>query len=179
MSRGSLHLAWPCMPLHASTAQFLRDKEIEHEVLDCDPDLADTAAFCEAYGVPLENSANAILVASKKPEGLHALCLVLATDRLDVNGTVRKTLGARKVSFASPEDTLARTGQEIGGVTVFGIPDDIPIWVSPTVLDRDWVIVGAGTRSAKIKLDPAVFASDPRYVVVPDLAQPRQEMDST
>ena len=167
------------MPLHESTELFLRDNEIEHEVLDCDPDLADTAAFCAAYGVPLENSANAILVASKKPEGLYALCLVLATDRLDVNGTVRRSLGARKVSFASAEDTLARTGQEIGGVTVFGIPEDVPIWVSPTVLEREWVIVGAGTRSAKIKLDPSVFVDHPRYDVIPDLVQPRQEVEST
>ncbi|MGF1617214.1 MAG: YbaK/EbsC family protein, partial [Acidimicrobiia bacterium] len=98
------------MPLHQSTELFLRENAIDHEVMDCDPDLADTAAFCASYGVPLENSANAILVASKKPEGLHALCLVLATDRLDVNGTVRRALGARKVSFASAEDTLARTG---------------------------------------------------------------------
>lgn len=159
------------MPLHQSTELFLTDNEIDHEVMDCDPELADTAAFCAAYGVPLENSANAILVASKKPEGLYALCLVLATDRLDVNGTVRRVLGARKVSFASAEDTLARTGQEIGGVTVFGVPDDIPIWVSPTVLEKDWVVVGAGTRSAKIKLDPAVFAEHSRYEVVPDLAK--------
>lgn len=166
------------MPLHESVSHFLRENEIEHEVMDCDPDLADTAAFCEAYGVPLENSANAILVASKKPEGLYALCLVLATERLDVNGTVRKTLGARKVSFATAEDTLARTGQEIGGVTVFGLPEEIQIWVSPTVLERDWIVVGAGTRSAKIKLDPAVLAEHPRFQVVPDLAQPRQEVES-
>ena len=159
------------MPLHQSTEAYLRDNEIDYEVMDCDPELADTAAFCEAYGIPLENSANAILVASKKPEGLYALCLVLATDRLDVNGTVRRALGARKVSFASAEDTLARTGQEIGGVTVFGIPEDIPIWVSPTVLERPWVVVGAGTRTAKIRLDPVVFADHPRYEVVPDLAQ--------
>lgn len=167
------------MPLHESTERFLRDNGIEHEVMDCDPDLADTAAFCAAYGVPLENSANAILVASKKPEGLFALCLVLATDRLDVNGTVRRALGARKVSFASAEDTLVRTGQEIGGVTVFGIPEDIPIWVSPTVLAKDWVVVGAGTRSAKIKLDPAVFADHARYEVIPGLAQPRQDEEPT
>jgi len=159
------------MPLHQSTEAYLKDHEIDHEVMDCDPDLADTAAFCEAYGVPLENSANAILVGSKKPEGLYALCLVLATDRLDVNGTVRRSLGARKVSFASAEDTLARTGQEIGGVTVFGIPEEIPIWVSPTVIERDWVVVGAGTRSAKIKLDPAVFIDHSRYEVVSGLAK--------
>jgi prolyl-tRNA editing enzyme YbaK/EbsC (Cys-tRNA(Pro) deacylase) len=75
------------------------------------------------------------------------------------------------VSFASAEDTLARTGQEIGGVTVFGIPEEIPIWVSPTVIERDWVVVGAGTRSAKIKLDPTVFTEHSRYEVVSGLAK--------
>jgi prolyl-tRNA editing enzyme YbaK/EbsC (Cys-tRNA(Pro) deacylase) len=159
------------MTLHLTTSKFLGENEIEHEVMDCDPDLADTAAFCEAYGVPLERSANAILVASKKPEGLYALCLVLATDRLDVNGTVRRKLGAKKVSFASAEDTLERTGQAIGGVTVFGIPDEIPIWVDPGVLEHDWVVVGAGTRTAKIKLDPTVFAEHSRFEVIPGLAK--------
>jgi prolyl-tRNA editing enzyme YbaK/EbsC (Cys-tRNA(Pro) deacylase) len=159
------------MALHDTTSRFLDENNIAHEVMDCDPDLADTAAFCAAYGVPLENSANAILVASKKPEGMYALCLVLATDRLDVNGTVRRKLGAKKVSFASAEDTLERTGQAIGGVTVFGIPEEVPIWVDPTVLERDWVVVGAGTRTAKIKLDPAVFATHPRFEVVPELAK--------
>lgn len=160
------------MPLHADVEAEIDLMGIDHEVMDCDPDLADTAAFCEAYGIPLDQSANAILVASKKPEGLYALCVVLATDRLDVNGTVRRKLGARKVSFASAEDTLERTGQEIGGVTVFGIPGDIPVWVDSGVLDQEKVVVGAGTRSAKVILDPAIFDRVDRFEVVPDLAMP-------
>lgn len=154
-----------------SVSEYLADHGIDYSVMECDPDLADTAQFCEAYGIPLENSANAILVASKKPEGLYALCLILATTRLDANGTVRRRLGARKVSFASPEDTLSQTGQAIGGVTVFGIPDEMPIWVDQAVLERDWVIVGAGTRTAKIKVDPAIFAANSRFEVVEDLAK--------
>jgi prolyl-tRNA editing enzyme YbaK/EbsC (Cys-tRNA(Pro) deacylase) len=159
------------MPIHRDVEQFLDLHEIDYEVMDCDPDLADTAQFCAAYGIPLDHSANAILVASKKPEGLYALCLVLATTRLDVNGAVRRRLGARKVSFASAEDTLTRTGQAIGGVTVFAIPDEIPIWVDRAVTAQDWVIVGAGTRSAKIRVDPTVFAEHARYVVVEELAK--------
>lgn len=158
------------MTVQQSVADYLSERKIEHSVMDCDPDLADTAQFCEAYGIPLENSANAILVASKKPEGLYAMCLTLATHRLDVNGVVRRRLGVRKLSFASADDTLARTGQAIGGVTIFGIPDDIPIWVDSDVLERDWVIVGAGTRSAKIRFDPKVLAADSRFEVVEDLA---------
>lgn len=144
---------------------------VAYETMDIDPDLADTAAFCEAYGIPLENSANAILVASRKPEGHNAVCLVLAHTRLDVNGIVRKKLGVRKVSFAPAELTVDLTGQEIGGVTVFGLPYGLPVWVDAGVLDRDWVIVGAGSRSAKIKLDPSQFRGLLGFEIVDDLAK--------
>jgi prolyl-tRNA editing enzyme YbaK/EbsC (Cys-tRNA(Pro) deacylase) len=160
----------PAMPAQDEVTRDLAALGVVYEEMDCDPALADTAQFCAAYGVPPEQSANAILVASRRPIGHQALCLVLATDRLDVNGTVRHKLGVRKVSFASPELTLEMTGQEIGGVTVFGVPDDLPIWVDAAVLDQPWVIVGAGTRSAKIKLDPAVFADSNRYEVVDGLS---------
>lgn len=144
---------------------------VAYETMDIDPDLADTAAFCEAYGIPLENSANAILVASRKPEGHNAVCLVLAHTRLDVNGVVRKKLGVRKVSFAPAELTVDLTGQEIGGVTVFGLRDGLPVWVDAGVLDRDWVIVGAGSRSAKIKLDPSQFRELQGFEIVEGLAK--------
>lgn len=148
---------------------------LDYEVMDCDPTLADTAAFCEAYGVPLEKSANAILVASRKPEGHNAVCVVLAHTRLDVNGTVRRRLGVRKVSFASADLTRELTGQEIGGVTIFALPADLPVWLDSRVMDCDWVIVGAGSRSAKIKLDPGQLAGIDGYEVVEDLAKTLDE----
>ena len=147
------------------------DIGLDYEVMDCDPALADTAEFCEAYGVPLEKSANAILVASRKPEGHNAVCVVLAHTRLDVNGTVRRKLGVRKVSFASADMTKELTGQEIGGVTIFGLPETLPVWLDQRILDCDWVIVGAGSRSAKIKLDPQQLAGVDGYEVVEDLAK--------
>lgn len=143
---------------------------LEYEVMACDPELADTAKFCEAYGIPLENSANAILVASRKPEGHNAVCVVLAHTRLDVNGAVRRKLGVRKVSFAPAELTVELTGQEIGGVTIFGLPQGLPVWLDSRVLDRDWVIVGAGSRTAKIRLDPGQLVDLDGYEVVEDLA---------
>ncbi len=136
----------------------------------CDPELADTAKFCEAYGIPLENSANAILVASRKPEGHNAVCVVLANTRLDVNGAVRRKLGVRKVSFASAELTMELTGQEIGGVTIFGLPQGLPVWLDRRVVEREWVIVGAGSRTAKIRLDPGQLVGLDGYEVVEDLA---------
>ena len=147
---------------------------IAYEEMECDPDLADTAAFCQAYGIPEEQSANAILVASRKPEGHNALCVVLANTRLDVNGLVRKKLGVRKVSFASAELTRELTGQEIGGVTVFGIPDSLPIWVDSRVFHHPWVVVGAGSRSAKIKLDPTQLRDFDRFEEVEGLAMDYQ-----
>lgn len=143
---------------------------VDYEEMPCDPELADTADFCAAYDIPMDRSANAILVASRKPEGHNAVCVVLATTRLDVNGLVRRRLGVRKVSFAPADLTRELTGQEIGGVTIFGLPDGLPVWIDARVVEHDWVIVGAGSRTAKIRLDPRQLAELPGYEVVEDLA---------
>jgi len=159
------------MPADPRVLADLEATSIQYEEMACDPELADTAAFCEAYGVPLERSANAIVVASRKPEGHNAVCVVLATDRLDVNGVVRRRLGVRKVSFASAQLTKELTGQEIGGVTIFGLPDDLPVWIDSRVVEHDWVVVGAGSRSAKIRFDPGQIVGKDLYEVVEGLAK--------
>lgn len=158
------------MPADPAVMSAMDALGLDYEVMDCDPDLADTAQFCEAYGVPLERSANAILVASRKPEGHNAVCVVLAHTRLDVNGTVRRRLGVRKVSFATAEMTRELTGQEIGGVTIFGLPEGLPVWLDRRIVDCDWIIVGAGSRSAKIRLDPSQLEGLDDYEFVEDLA---------
>jgi prolyl-tRNA editing enzyme YbaK/EbsC (Cys-tRNA(Pro) deacylase) len=155
---------------HPSVIADLERLGVRYEVMDCDPDLADTAQFCEAYGVPLEESANAILVASKKPEGHQVVCVVLAHTRLDVNGAVRRRLGVRKLSFAPAELTRELTGQEIGGVTIFGLPDGLDVWLDARVLDCERIVVGAGSRTAKIRLDPKQLVGLDGYEFVEDLA---------
>ncbi|MFO7299106.1 MAG: YbaK/EbsC family protein [Actinomycetes bacterium] len=159
------------MPIHPSVAAELERLGIEYESMEIDPTLSDTARFCEAYGVPLDRSANAILVASRQPESHRVLCCLLATTRLDVNGTVRRRLGVRKASFAPAEETREITGQEIGGVTVFAMPEGVPIWIDSRVMEKDWVIVGAGRRDAKIRLDPRQLAGLDDYEVVEGLAR--------
>lgn len=159
------------MPVDPAVLQSMTERGIVFEEMACDPDLADTAAFCEAYGVPLEKSANTILVASRRPEGKMVACLVLATTRLDVNGLVRKRMRARKVSFANAEQTKDVTGMEIGGVTIFGLPRDMPVWVDSRVLERDWVVIGAGTRTAKLRLDPGQLVGLDGFEVVEDLGR--------
>lgn len=126
-----------------------------YDVVDVDPALADTAAFCEHYGYPLETSGNCILVASKDDPPVVAACLALATTKLDVNKRVRRLLGVRKLSFAPAELTREVTGMEIGGVTPFGLPGGLPIWVDDRVRDLDRVIVGGGSRSIKLSVTPA------------------------
>ncbi len=129
---------------------------VEYEVVDCDPALADTAAFCEAYGYSPDDSANAILVVGKSEERPMACCLVLASTRLDVNGAVRKRLGTRKASFAGADETIERSGgMQIGGVTPFGLPTDLGVWVDAAVGQRERVIVGGGSRDRKILVPPS------------------------
>jgi len=140
------------------------------EILTIDPDFADTAQFCAKYGVPLDQSANTIIVASKKEPKQYCACLVLATTRLDVNHSVRKLMGASRVSFASGEETKAVTGMLIGGVTVFALPPDLPIYVDERVMAPEWIIVGGGGRSTKVRLAPEALRRLPNVSVVPGLA---------
>ncbi len=143
----------------------------EHEIVPCDPHLADTADFCEAYGYELADSANAIVVAGKADPPPYAACLVLAVSRLDVNGTVRRRLGTRKASFASADATIELTGMEIGGVTPFGLPDGLPIWIDAGVMARERVVVGGGSRDRKFLVAPAALAALPGAEVVEGLAK--------
>jgi prolyl-tRNA editing enzyme YbaK/EbsC (Cys-tRNA(Pro) deacylase) len=130
---------------------------VPYDVLSCDPDLADTAEFSRHYGYPLESAANTIIVASKRPPKQYAACVVRGDRRLDVNKTVKQLMGVSRLSFASPDDALATTGMALGGVTVFGLPDWMPIFVDDTLMAQPYLILGAGSRSAKIKVAPTVF----------------------
>ena len=141
-----------------------------YEVMTIDPDFADTAQFCAKYGIPLEQSANTIIVVSKKEPKQYCACLVLATTRLDVNHAVKKLMNASRVSFASADETMALTGMLIGGVTVFALPENLPIYVDARVMEPDWIIVGGGGRSTKVKLAPDALRRLPNLTVVPDLA---------
>jgi prolyl-tRNA editing enzyme YbaK/EbsC (Cys-tRNA(Pro) deacylase) len=160
--------------LKRAVIDSLVDLSANFETMECDPDLADTALFCDHYDIPLDQSANAIMLASKRPAGVNAVCLVLATHRLDVNGAARREMDVKKVSFASPEVTAEATGMVMGGVTPFGLPvgADVAVLVDAEVLNRAWVIVGGGSRDMKIKVDPEVFSRMPNVRVVEDLARP-------
>ena len=145
---------------------------LAHEVVECDPSLADTEAFCAHYGIPRENAANAIVVAGKGEPRQYAACLVLATTKLDVNHKVNKLMGVKRLSFASAEETGELTGQLIGGVTVFGLPGSLPLYIDERVMEREWVIVGGGNRSTKIRIAPAELRRLPGAQVA-DIAVPR------
>ncbi len=145
---------------------------LPYEVVRIDPAYADTAQFCERYGFPMEQSANTIVVGSKKEPRQYAACVVKATTRLDVNHTVRKLMGASRLSFATAEETMALTGMMVGGVTVFALPEDLPIYVDEALMSCPYVILGGGNRSSKIKIAPEVFVRLPGARVIAGLAAP-------
>lgn len=137
-----------------------------------DPAYANTALFCERYGYSMESSANCIIVAAKTGHRGHAACLVQATRRLDVNGTVRRIMGVRKASFAPADETVALTGMVPDGVTPFGLPPDLPLYVDAEVMRFDKVIVGGGSRSLKIEVETAVFSVMPQAQIIEGLSRP-------
>ncbi|HXU88518.1 MAG TPA: YbaK/EbsC family protein [Methylomirabilota bacterium] len=157
--------------IDARVAASLDALGVSYEIMTIDPDFADTARFCERYGIPLENSANTIIVAGKKEPKAYCACVVKATTRLDVNHVVKKLMGVSRVSFATAEETQALTGMMIGGVTIFALPSELAIYVDATLMELDWLILGGGSRSTKIKTSPDVFRRLPNATVVPGLGR--------
>lgn len=142
---------------------------VAHDLIHIDPAYADTDAFCERYGYPREKSGNTIIVASRREPRVFAACLTTADRKLDVNHKVRELTGVRRLSFASAEDTRELTGMMIGGVTAFGLPDGLPLYVDAAIMTLDYLIVGGGSRSVKIKLAPDELRKIPGAAVVEGL----------
>lgn len=136
-------------------------------VTEIDPTLADTAAFCEAYDIGLEVSANCVIVEAKRADKTwYAACMILATNRADINGIVRKHLDARKISFAPMDLAVSMTDMEYGGITPIGLPADWPIIIDSRVNDTDKIIIGSGLRTSKILVSGNLLASLPNAVVL-------------
>jgi prolyl-tRNA editing enzyme YbaK/EbsC (Cys-tRNA(Pro) deacylase) len=141
-------------------------------VAPIDADLADTAAFCAAYGVQLSESANCVIVAGRRGEVIrYAACVVLATTRADVNGVVRRHLDARKASFAPMDDAVRFTSMEYGGITPIGLPQSWPILVDARVVAMPHVIIGSGVRHSKIAIAGPALGALPGAEVIEGLAR--------
>ena len=141
-------------------------------VAPIDPELADTAAFCEAYGSPLDASANCVVVAGKRSgEERFAACLVLATTRADVNGVVRKRLDVRKASFAPMDTAVELTGMAYGGITPLGLPPEWPVLLDPAVAAAPELVIGSGIRGSKILIPGPTLAALPGAEVVEHLGR--------
>jgi prolyl-tRNA editing enzyme YbaK/EbsC (Cys-tRNA(Pro) deacylase) len=142
-------------------------------VAEIDDAVADTAAFTETYSVPPAASANCVVVAARRSgQTTLAACLVLATTRADVNGLVRRHLGARKASFAPQDVAVAESGMAYGGITPIGLPADWPVLVDASVAAGELLVVGSGTRGSKLAVPGSVLAALPGAEVLEGLGQP-------
>lgn len=158
--------------LHDTVANAISEYDLLVDELACDPNFADTAAFNEKYDFLPDQGANTILVASRKVEpAKYAICVVLASTRLDVNKTVTKLLGVKKASFADSETTKKLTGMEIGGVTAIGIVN-YPIYIDAAVMEQPKVVMGGGNRTSKAVVAPKELLKLPNVEVITSLAKP-------
>jgi prolyl-tRNA editing enzyme YbaK/EbsC (Cys-tRNA(Pro) deacylase) len=156
-------------------AEALRDWPGADQVLvaEIDPALADTAEFCEQYGVSPAESANCVVIAGRRGGNtMYAACMVAATTRADVNGLVRRHLDARKASFAPVEAVTEATGMEYGGITPVGLPADWPVLVDEMVAKTGSVVIGSGIRGSKLRLPGHLLAALPSAEVLPGLGIP-------
>lgn len=158
--------------LHDRVRAALDNAGVTYETLACEPELADTAAFCEHYGIDPNDACNTILVAIKTEPRRYIACLVRADTKLDVNKKVAALVGTKKLSFASSEETADLTGMLIGGVAIAGLPPDIPIYLDERVMERTSIIIGGGNRHSKARLNPTELLKLPNASVL-DIAVPR------
>ena len=141
-------------------------------VAEIDPELADTAAFCERYGVGPAESANCVVIAGRRDgQARYAACVILATTRADVNNVARRELDVRKASFAAMDDAVAQTEMEYGGITPVGLPQGWPVLVDARVADTPTVVIGSGVRRSKLVLPGKLVASLPGARVIEGLAR--------
>lgn len=158
-------------PAERAVFDALERLEIPYEVVRIDPAFAATADFCREYGYTMEQSINCIVVAGRAEPPLYAACMVQATRRLDVNGTIKRRFGVRKASFAPAEVAIELTGMLPDGVTPLGLPEGLPVWVDAPVLEQDQIIVGGGSRSLKILMPASALLLLPGAELVEGLSR--------
>ena len=140
--------------LHKTVEEIYNTNLDKLEVFECEDEFSDTQSFCDHYGYKIEDSCNAILIKSKKPEEFYTLFCVLGSTRLDVNHKAKSLMGARKVSFASKEEAEEITSQIYGGISPLGLVPEIKIFIDKQVLTREKIFIGAGNRVSKFFLKP-------------------------
>ncbi|MDC0058422.1 hypothetical protein OAJ22_00750 [Acidimicrobiaceae bacterium] len=140
--------------IHKNVVNLYQDHQDELEIFECEDAFSDTQSFCDHYGYKIEDSCNAILIKSKKPQEFYALFCVLGVDRLDVNHKGKSVLNSKKLSFASREEAELLTEQTYGGISPLGLPQDIKIYIDKNVMTREKVFIGGGNRVSKFFLSP-------------------------
>lgn len=158
--------------LHPSVRSALDSAGLAYSTVECKEEWADTAEFCANYGIAIAEACNTIVVAVKTTPRTYVACLVRADMKLDVNRRLAVEVGSKKLSFASREEAAELSGQAIGGVTLVGLPPEIPVIVDVRVLDHERIIIGGGNRASKVRIDPRELTKIPG-VRVAGIAVPR------
>ncbi|MCX6719427.1 MAG: YbaK/EbsC family protein [Candidatus Taylorbacteria bacterium] len=163
-------------PPTASLLKSMPNVDEEIGVTEIDQNFSDTAAFCGHYEVGLGQTVNCVVIkATRGDKNWYAACLIFGNTRADVNGLVRRHLGARKASFAPMEEAVALTKMEYGGITPVGLPADWPIIIDKAVADSPMVVIGSGIRKSKLVVTGKFLTKLPNAVVLEGVAEMKSE----
>jgi len=142
------------LEIHKTVAKLYEDNKEYLEIFECLDEFSDTENFCNHYGFDIEDSCNAILIKTKKPEEFYAMFCLLGANRLDVNHKAKEAMGAKRVSFASRDEAELVTEQIYGGISPLGLPENIKVFIDKNVIEREKLFIGAGNRVSKFFLSP-------------------------
>lgn len=148
------------------------DRAEQIQVVEIDPRFSDTNVFCLEYQIGMNRVANCVILEAKRAEkGWLAACVALGDTRIDVNGLVRRTLNARKASFASMDEAVAQSSMEYGAITPIGLPDGWPILIDLAVVHSEYVIIGSGLRKSKLAVPGNLLAFLPDACILKGVAK--------
>lgn len=132
--------------------EYLKRQGVSARLIFFEEHVKTVAAAAKRLGVGPERIIKSILFLDDK--GGPVLAIVRG-DRRVSEYKLARLIGARSVRIATPEETLAHTGYEVGAVPPVGLKPGIRVVIDPEVVRLDRVYGGGGSQKALVEISPA------------------------
>ncbi len=152
------------------------DEAMRPLVAEIDPQYMNGKALGEHYGINIDDGANCVIIEAKNNESSEFVAVVIPVgNRADLNGFVKKHLGARRVSLAPLDKVIEATGMEYGSITPFGLPSSWKILIDEVLMNKEKIIIGGGKQISKLLVPTAVFKILPNVEIIKGLSSPIEQ----
>lgn len=142
----------------ADLREYIRINNIPAEIVYPPAPTPTVLDAAQAMGVAPDAIIKSVLFVIRRTEPL----LVIANgERWIDQGAIanRLGIGKKQVRIARPDQVLAETGYQVGGVPPFGHLRPLPTWIDPAVLEQEMIYGGGGDDSVLLQMRAADLLS--------------------